>query len=337
MKRRLPTRPHHKHGAYYYVSRIAGKVRWLRLSVEYGEALRKWAELEGGKPNHQWTVGGAIAHYIGVSTKRLKPATIAGYMEAQKQLVPVFGEMPIADLRRSHVYSYVVKRGNVAGNRERALLSATYSHLANAGIYDGENPAAGLRFRNTEKPRNRYATDGELDAILALAKPRMRALVRFAYLTGMRQADILGLRLTAATAEGIAYTDSKTGKPHLIGWTDELKEIWKQAKGLRIGAVPVFLARDGEAYTSSGFRASWRKLKLRAGLGSITFHDLRRKAGSDADDDAHAQALLGHGDGRVTRKHYRAKVTAVRPIEPSNKSDPDTQECGPTVGATGEG
>ena len=153
MKRRLPVRLHHKHGAYYYVSRVGGKVRWLRLSSEYGEALRKWAELEGGAPGPSWTVADAIAHYIGVSTKRLRPTTIAGYLESQKQLVPVFGAMPIADLRRSHVYGYVVKRGNVAGNRERALLSATYSHMAKAGIFDGTNPAAGLQFRISEKPR----------------------------------------------------------------------------------------------------------------------------------------------------------------------------------------
>jgi integrase len=328
MKRALPKRLHFKHGAYYHVARIGGKVRWLRLSVEYGEALRKWAEIEGGQPRTNWTVAEAIAHYLGVSAKRLKPATMAGYMESQKRLVPVFGAMPLADVKRAHVYSYVVKRGNVAGNRERALLSAVYSHLSLAGIYDGPNPAGGLRFRNPEKPRRRYATDEELAAILAAAKPRMRALVRFAYLTGMRQADVLGLRLTAATDAGIAYTDSKTGKSHLIAWTDELKAIWKEAKGLRIGAVPVFLARDGEAYTSSGFRASWRTLKLKAKVPGVTFHDLRRKAGSDADDDAHAQALLGHDDARVTRRSYRAKVTAVRPIDPSNRSDPVTQESG---------
>jgi integrase len=331
VKRRLPIRLHLKHGAYYYVTRISGKVCWRRLSTEYGEALRMWADLEGGKPNHAWTVADAIAHYLGVSAKRLKPATLAGYAENAKRLLPVFGAMPIADLRRAHVYSYVVKRGNVAGNRERALLSAVYAHLGKAGIFEGENPAAGLQFRNPEKARRRYATDGELEAILAVCKPRMRALVRFAYLTGMRQADVLGLKLTAATDAGIAYRDSKTDRDHLIEWTDELRRIWKEAAGLRIGAVPVFLSREKDehgrpkGYTSSGFRATWRKVKARAGLMDVTFHDLRRKAGSDADDDAHAQALLGHEDGKITRKHYRAKVVAVRPIGASNSTKSDAE------------
>lgn len=324
MKRRFPKRLHLKHGAYYYVSRSAGKVRWLWLSAEYGEALRKWAELEAGLPRQTWTVADAVAHYLGVSSKRLRPATLRGYADNAKQLLPVFGAMPIGDLRRAHVYSYVVKRGNVAGNRERALLSAVYAHLAKAGVFDGPNPAAGLQFRNPEKARKRYVTDGELAAILTVCKPRMRSLVRFAYLTGMRQADVLALRLTAATDAGIAYTDGKTSKDHLIAWTDELRAIWKTSAGLRIGAVPVFLARDGGAYTSSGFRASWRAVKLRAGLGGVTFHDLRRKAGSDADNIDHAQALLGHEDGKITQKHYRAKLVAVQPIEPGSvRQKPD--------------
>jgi integrase len=335
VKRRLPIRLHLKHGAYYYVHRVDGKVRWRKLSKDYGEALRLWADLEGGQPNHAWTVADAIAHYLGVSAKRLKPATLAGYEENAKRLLPVFGAMPIADLRRAHVYSYVVKRGNVAGNRERALLSAVYAHLGKAGIFEGDNPAAGLQFRNPEKPRRRYATDGELEAILAQCNPRMRLLVRFAYLTGMRQADVLGLKLTAAREDGIAYRDSKTDRDHLLEWTDELRQIWKDAAGLRIGAVPVFLARDRDkegrqkGYTSSGFRASWRAVKKRAGLMAVTFHDLRRKAGSDADDDAHAQALLGHEDGKITRKHYRAKIVPVRPIGASNSSKTTAQDSGP--------
>jgi len=318
MKRTLPKRMHMKHGAYYYVSRTAGKVKWVRLAEEYGEALRKWAEIEGGKPVTAWTVAQAVGHYLDVSKKRLKPVTLDGYEASAKHMLPVFGHMAVTELKKAHVYSYVVTRGNVAANRARALLSAVYAHMAKAGIHDGPNPAGGLQYRNTETARRRYVTDTELAAIVTAAGVRMKLLVRFAYLTGIRQGDILSMRLTAATEDGIAYTDSKTGKDHLIAWSPELRGIWKASKGMRIGNVPLFLARDGGAYTSSGFKASWRRVKIRAGLPDIRFHDLRRKSGSDAKDDAHAQALLGHEDSKVTRKHYRAKLTAVQPIKPTS-------------------
>lgn len=316
MARRLPKRLHHSHGAYYYVCRVAGKVKWRKLSTEYGEALRMWADLEGGKAPDIWTVEQAIGHYLDVSSKRLKPATLIGYADNAKVLIPVFGKMPVGDLKKSHIYSYVVKRGNVAGNRERALLSAVYAHLAKAGIYAGENPAAGLQFRNPEGVGKRYVTDGELAALMAASGDRMRLLVRFAYLTGIRQHDVLAMRVSNATEAGIAFTESKTGKDRLIGWTDELRTLWRLAAGMRVGTVPLFLARDGDAYTSSGFRASWRRVKIRAGLADVTFHDLRRKSGSDASTEADAQALLGHSDSKITHKHYRAKLVAVQPIEP---------------------
>lgn len=315
MTKGLPKRLHRSHGAYYYVCRIAGKVKWRKLSADYGEALRMWADLEGGKVSIAWTVEQAIGHYLAVSARRLKPSTLTGYADNAKVLIPVFGKMPVGDLTKAHVYSYVVKRGNVAGNRERALLSAVYAHLAMAGIFHGENPAAGLQYRNPEGVGKRYVTDGELSALMAASGERMRLLVRFAYLTGIRQHDILAMHVSNATEAGIAFTESKTGKDRLIGWTDELRTLWRLAAGMRVGKVPLFLTRDGVAYTSSGFRASWRRVKIRAGLPDVTFHDLRRKSGSDAETEADAQALLGHSDGKITHKHYRAKLVAVKPIE----------------------
>ena len=38
-----------------------------------------------------------------------------------------------------------------------------YSHLKNAELHKGENPTAGMRFRNKETARDRYVTDAELD------------------------------------------------------------------------------------------------------------------------------------------------------------------------------
>ncbi|MET3652512.1 site-specific integrase [Dyella japonica] len=315
----LPRRMQLKHGAYYYVSRKDGKPHWLRLGDDYAIALQEWAKLEGAARPDKMTVGGAIAHYLQVAGKRLSPRTVDNYGWSAKALLPVFGEMLLEEVERSHVYTYLVQKGNVAANRDRALLSAAYNHMMNAGLYKGENPAAGMRFRNKETARDRYVTDAELDALVAQASTRFGDLLQFAYITGMRQLDLVSLNLTAATDDGIAYIDSKTKKRHVIGWTDELTTLWKRIAGLRIGSQPAFLTRDGTRYTTTGLKASWRHVKLRAKLGDLTFHDIRRKSGSDADDEAHAQQLLGHADPKVTRKHYRAKPTTVSPITPNNR------------------
>lgn len=310
----LPRRMQLKHGAYYYVARRDGKPHWIRLGDDYAVALREWAKLEGDARQDRMTVADAIAHYMQVSAKRLKKATLDNYGWSAKALLPVFGKLYLDEVEREHVYEYLVRKGNVAANRDRALLSAAYTHAMNAGLYKGQNPAAALRFRNQEKARDRYVTDAELEHLVKKASPRFGVLLQFAYATGMRQKDLIELHLSAATEEGIDYVDSKTGKRRVIAWTDELKAIWKAAAGLRIGAQPAFITRDGVAYTPSGIRASWRHVKLRAKLPDLHFHDIRRKSGSDADDEGHAQRLLGHADAKVTRKHYRAKPELVTPI-----------------------
>lgn len=315
----LPRRMQFKHGSYYYVVRMDGKPKWTRLGDDYAVALKEWAKLEGVAKKGRMTVAAAIAHYLEVATKRLSPKTVENYGWSAKALLPVFGHMHLDELERGDVYNYLVTKGNVSANRDRALLSAMYNHMMNAGLHKGDNPAAGMRFRNKENARDRYVTDVELDRLVAESSPRFGDLLQFAYITGMRQLDLILLNLTAATAEGIDYIDSKTKKRRIIRWTDELRVLWKRIAGVRIGSQPAFLTRDGTRYTSSGLKASWRHVKLRAKLGDVTFHDVRRKSGSDADDEGHAQKLLGHADAKVTRKHYRAKPEVVSPIDSRQK------------------
>lgn len=319
INKHLPRRLQLKHGAYYHVARVDGKPQWKRLSDDYAVALREWAKLEGVSKKARLTVSEGIAHYLEVAAKRLSDKTVENYEWSSKALLPVFGHMHLDELERSDVYNYLVEKGNVSANRDRALLSAMYNHLMNAGLHKGENPAAGMRYRNKETARDRYVTDAELDKLMAESSTRFGDLLQFAYITGMRQLDLILLNLTAATDDGIDYVDSKTKKRRIIAWTDELRVLWKRIAGLRKGAQAAFLTRDGTRYTSSGFKASWRHVKLRAKLPDITFHDVRRKSGSDADDEGHAQKLLGHADAKVTRKHYRAKPERVAPIDSRQK------------------
>lgn len=84
-----------------------------------------------------------------------------------------------------------------------------------------------------------------------------------------------------------------------------------------------WITQMADSYNPAKYRVTVNLEHIRGVLPDIRFHDLRRKSGSDADDDAHAQALLGHADPKVTRRHYRAKVTAVRPIgAPSVRQKP---------------
>jgi integrase len=308
----LPHRMVQKHGAYYYVQTTGKLKKWTHLSRDLSVALQKWAEIEGERYNAATArVSDLIAAYLAAQHGKLSPETIRGYEHSQKRLTKKFGTMRPADLKREHVYRYLIESGKVVANRDRALLGAAYTHAQNMGLVV-VNPAHGLRYRNPEKPRDRYVTDTELDALLKVASPKMAKLIRFAYLTGMRQKDLIELKLTAATEDGIAYTSSKTKRRMLVGWSDELRGLWREIADDRIGAQPVFKTRAGGHYTSDGIRTEWAKVKAAAKVADVRFHDLRRKAGSDV-DESETHKLLGN-EPSTARKHYRAKVAAVKPV-----------------------
>ncbi|MDN5939859.1 MAG: hypothetical protein L0H83_14530, partial [Salinisphaera sp.] len=251
----LPKRMRHKHGAYYHVTSAGGKQHWINLGTDYGDALRQWAQLEGQATLPILTVADALAAYLADRQTSLAQKTIAGYRAQAQTLGKVFGPMRLADVTRAHVYTYLKKRGNVAGNRERDLLRAAYNHAANIG-YNGPNPAEGMRYRNTETPRQRYVTDEELAALVLAAKPRLANLILFLYLTGISISDALALPITAADETGIRWTRTKTKHPMLVEWSPELRAVWKAATGQRIGNQPVFLGQRGP-YTLHGLESTW--------------------------------------------------------------------------------
>jgi integrase len=311
-----------RHGAYYFVR---GN-KWLRLSKEYGPALVKYADMVDS-PTQVETIKDAIWHYIEHRTngpKVLAPATLEAYRYSAANLEPVFGKLLLAEMTPPMIYRYLSDAGTVQANRDKALLSAAFTHARNLGAFTGIDPTKGLQHRNEEKPRTRYVTDGELAVILNAASPKLRCLIRFAYLTGMRQGDVLRVKLTDMDDEGIHFTAGKTKGRQVVTWSPELEEVVEDARKLwrRFGREYLFESRPKGKhakrgpgpYTTSGLRALWRTVRANAKVPDVRLHDLRRKAGSDVATQGDAQRLLGHADGKVTMKHYRAKPERSKPV-----------------------
>lgn len=300
-----------RRGAYYYV--LDGK--WNPMGRDLGEALRQWAEIEGEHLAKGRTVSDAVAYYL-VSKPGLAPRTVEGYRISETRLCKAFGTMLLDELRPEHVTRHLrTAEHKIAANRDKALLSAAYRWVNAEGWLKvvGYNPAAVPR--NPEKARRRYVTDKELAALLDKATPKLACMIELAYITGMRKGDLLRLRLADAQDDGLHVAQGKTGHRQVFTWTADLRRLVDHAKGLRrkVGSLWLFPAeRDaGQAMTALALRTAWERARGRAGLADVRWHDLRRKAGSDAPD---AVTLLGHADPRTTRKHYQAAPVPVRPL-----------------------
>lgn len=312
--RHLPQRMMQRRGAYYYV--VQGE--WRPLGRDFGEALRLWAEWEGQDRPKGSTVADALAYYLIAKTPELSPKTMEGYRVSQMKLTERFGDTRLESLKPEHVTTYLRSaKSKVGANRDKALLSAAYNWVNGEGWLKtvGYNPAR-VR-RNKEMPRRRYVTDAELVALLAAAGPKLALMIELAYITGVRKGDLLRIRLADLREDGLHVQQGKTGARQVFAWTDGLRRITEAARGLRrtVGSLWLFPAdrKPGEPMTALALRTAWERAREASGVKDVRWHDLRRKAGSDA-AKGDAQAMLGHADARVTERHYRVKPTVVKPL-----------------------
>lgn len=323
--RHLPQRMQLKHGAFYHVAVVDGRQKWTRLAPagDYGAALRAWAEIEGSRVMSGETVRDAVLAYLQhiellAARGERSQKTASGYRQSSIVLLDVLGDCALAAITDQEVRRYRTERGRpVAANRELALLSASYGHAAELGwIASSVNPCRHVK-RNTERPRARYVTDEEMSRALAAASPMLQAAIRISACTGIRQTDLLALRLSDITDDGLSVLASKTGKRVLYLWTDELRAAVALARSVRrrISSLWLFPGRDaGQALTVDGLETLWDRARSTAGLGDVQWRDWRRKAGSDT-TEAHAVELLDHSTSAVTKRHYRAAPKRVRPVK----------------------
>jgi len=76
---------------------------------------------------------------------KLADSTLAGYRYNAANICAVFGAVALVDLTAADVFRYLTTKGTVQANRDRALLSAAYSHARRIGAFP-KGATAGERY-----------------------------------------------------------------------------------------------------------------------------------------------------------------------------------------------
>ena len=313
----------HKHNAYYWrVPRplIAHYNKsWIRLGKTYSEALRVYADIvEDNTPLK--TMHDLFNRYMNEVTFNKPKSTQRNQLSQLDRLIKVFGKMPPLSVQKKHIYGYLDarKKAPVSANRDVALLSSVFKKAIRWGVVE-KNPCLGIE-KHKEKPRDRYVTDDEFAAFYnQLENPMLKVYIQVKYITGQRQQDILGIRLSDLTDEGILFSNKKTSKKFLMEWTDELRQAIADAKSIkrRVGTMYLFATRMGGRYTSDGFRSIWQRAMRNysaKGHQRFTEHDIRAKTASDTTAE-HANEIMRHNSVAFTDKVYRRQLKKVRPLK----------------------
>ena len=351
----LPTRWRHVHGAYYYQVPRGLEYLWdgkktFRLGNKLNEAYRCWSD-RLARQDKAKTIGQLLDRYA----LEVIPTKSAASQTSNYQQLPVlrrvFGDHPLLPFKPMLVYQYVDKRsvkkkdpetgkttgGKTAAHREIELLSHAYTKAVEWGYIDRHPFKDEIRLEG-EKPRDRYVEDWEIIEALSVVPRRkkgsvlmIQAYLRLKLLTGLAQGDLLRLQEDQLKEDGIHNqrhkTVNSTGKRTIYEWTPELREAVAMAKAARPKVSTfLFCTNKGVGYMNektgkpSGWKSMWQRFMARVMEETkvkehFTEHDLRAKAGSDAETLEQARALLAHADIRTTDRIYRRKAERVKPLE----------------------
>lgn len=199
-----------------------------------------------------------------------------------------FGKLLASEISHERMVRYILARkGDGAApatiQHELACLSKMLTLAVRNQRLAAKPAIPTIQLRNA---RTGFFEPDEVERLVGCLPEPIAAVVRFAYLTGWRRSEILGLewRCVDASCVRLEPGTTKNGDGRVFPLTEPLRAVLAARRDhttlLERGTsriVPlVFTWEDGRPIRS--FRDAWLSAVARAGLPGRIFHDLRRSA-----------------------------------------------------------
>ncbi len=228
------------------------------------------------------------------------PVSSLRVSQLTSQAIAAFRDRRLLDGRRTCHYDLILIRHclKVAMNEWGLMLSA--------------NPVERVKMPPSSPARNRRLEDGEFERLQEAAKqtknPHIWPMIVFAIETGMRRGEILGLQWEHVDPDRqIAFLPlTKNGSAREVPLSTKAAQMLARQRQ-RDDTTPPF------PVTPNGFRLAWDRLRSRAGLSDLRFHDLRHEAISRFFElglnITEVAVISGHKDPRMLFRytHLRAE------------------------------
>ncbi len=228
------------------------------------------------------TVDEIIERFKKERLPRLKKRTQGDYGRHFVLLSRDFGQRQAKDLTLKELQGWMnVETGKIQRNRQMAALSSLLGAAVKWGWLDS-NVCKEVE-RNKSKARERIVTDKEFAQMKTYAGRRMPMAMDLSLLAGLKQGAILELTWTQIDRQDnvIRIRHHLTGRQIQIPITPEIDAVLAKCKELPAKKKNLYVIpnRQGDAYTSEGFRAMWQravKRYLKTGNDHFTFEDIRQ-------------------------------------------------------------
>ena len=309
--------------------------------MRFAELVTEWQKHRRGKHGEPLADRTTVSYdticraYLvpGFGTRRIQTITTDDVALFLRTVKAKSGKALAPGTRRL-IYAILNDILNYAANRRRGYITVNPCR----DLDQGERPAV----RQLEA---RTCTSEEAEALMAHSPDWLKPMLQTALLTGMRQAEILGLQWQ--------NVDFAAGQVHIRQQLSPQRQL-AQTKGKRSRSVPlvpalratlwnmpsrfaggfVFTNTAGMPYQDSFVRKAYVTARRKAGITDhprpLRFHDLRHTYGSvllqDGKDITWVSELLGHASVNVTLGVY------AHVINKQNRADDVEQRLGAALG-----
>jgi integrase len=303
------------------------------------------AQIGGGlpAPDQRTTVGRYLVAWLDLVEPRLRPATIRRYRQiVEHQLIPNLGRVKLAGLAPSDVSAMMarVQSGGLSARsatHAKAVLRAALADAVAEGIVV-RNAAALAKSPHVPPPSPKVLSSDEARKLVAaVADPAIQRMAVVALGSGLRQGELLGLRWSDVDLKGRAIhvrsvlihvageyrlaepksASSRRVVPvgaHVVEALEAERraQVEGQLAAGRRWRPPiedlVFTTPAGQPRNGTSITHSLQDALQRAGLPSLTWHNLRAAHGafllSAGVDIQVVSRQLGHSSLSVTARHY---------------------------------
>jgi integrase len=224
----------------------------------------------------------------------LRKANRVSLVAGSRHLLEFFGANARAiTIRRDAIAHYIAARraqpirrsgilqppSNGTLNAELALLRRAFNIQVEAGNLSRDHTPV-MPMCEKSKARQGFVGVPEFEQLCSALPEHLRDPIRFLYLSGWRQKEVLTLEWRdvdrAAGMVRLRPERSKNKRARALPLSGDLEAIIERADEQRTPACPFVFQRGGAPLGS--FRKSWATACKAAGLARLAVHDLRRSA-----------------------------------------------------------
>jgi integrase len=257
----------------------------------------------------------------------------------KKRLIDFFKGKSLSEISRQDVERFKARLSQEVSpatvNRHLALLKTIFNKAIEWGKTK-TNPVQGVKLYRENNQRVRFLSEEEEARLKVKFPPQYWALVELALHTGLRRAELFGLRWSDINFQTkiITIPRSKSGQKRHVPMNSRVIELLRKLPS-RMKGEWVFPNSSGTAplYERNFVRRVFNPAVKEAQIENFTWHDLRHTFASrlimKGVDLRTVQELLGHKDITMTLRYSHLspahKIAAVQTlVQGKNEGQTDT-------------